>query len=428
MHDLLRAYACGLAAANADTDSVEAALERLLDYYLAAASAAMDSLFPAERHRRPLPPQVTTALPELGTPQSALSWLDKERATLVALAQCAAIHGRESHAVRLSTTLFRYLASGRYSDGLVIHEHARCAARAVGDRLGEAQALLGLIDAYAQLGSRQIAAELAERALSLFRQTADRSGEARARYSLGMIDWLSGRYDNALDHAEPALALAREVGDEIGEAKAHTLFGLVALNQSRLTHAQASFQASAALYQRRGDHSGQAYTLHNLGCVGQAQRRHRQAAELQRHALSLFEQLGDRAGQAMTLDGLAAVHAARNQTDQAVHALELALSIVQDIGDRRTEPVALNSLGEVVQGAGKYLEAVAHHTAAATVALAVDAPFEEARAHAGLGDAYLALNRPEPARSHYKQALVLYEQLGVPQADQVRSRLDAVGY
>jgi tetratricopeptide (TPR) repeat protein/transcriptional regulator with XRE-family HTH domain len=426
MHDLLRAYASRLAAATTDANAQDAALERLLDYYLAAAAAAMDGLFPAERHRRPPPPQTPTAVPKLGTPQSAHSWLDGERSTLVMIAQYAATHGRASHAVRLSTTLFRYLASGHYSDGLVIHEHARRAAVANGDRSGEGHALLGLIDAHLALGRRRTAADLAERALSLFRATAERSGEARARYSLGMIDWLSGRYDRAHQHAEPALAIAREVGDEIGEAKAHTLFGLIALNQSRLGDAQASFQASATLYERHGDHSGRAYTLHNLGCVEQARRHYRQAAELQQRALVLFQRLGDRAGQAMTLDGLGAVHTGLNQPDQAVSALERSLSIVREIGDRRTEPVALNSLGEVVHGAGRYVEAIAHHTAASKVAFDVDAPFQEARAHTGLGNAYLALDRPEQARVHYKQALELYEEMGVPEAGRVRSRLDAV--
>jgi hypothetical protein len=60
------------------------------------------------------------------------------------------------------------------------------------------------------------------------------------------------------------------------------------------------------------------------------------------------------------------------------------------------------------------------------VALEVNLPFEEARAHACLGDSYLALNRPDQARSHYKHALVLYQDLDVPEADEVRSRLDAV--
>ena len=53
LHDLLRAYAAGLAAAGDPEGQRHAALTRLFDYYLAAAAAAMDTLVPAERHLRP---------------------------------------------------------------------------------------------------------------------------------------------------------------------------------------------------------------------------------------------------------------------------------------------------------------------------------------------------------------------------------------
>ena len=53
LHDLLRAYAAGLAAAQDAEGERQAALTRLFDYYLAAAAAAMDILVPAERHLRP---------------------------------------------------------------------------------------------------------------------------------------------------------------------------------------------------------------------------------------------------------------------------------------------------------------------------------------------------------------------------------------
>ena len=53
MHDLLRAYARELAAASDGEDDRQAALTRLFDHYLHTAAAAMDTLLPAERHRRP---------------------------------------------------------------------------------------------------------------------------------------------------------------------------------------------------------------------------------------------------------------------------------------------------------------------------------------------------------------------------------------
>jgi hypothetical protein len=64
MHDLLCAYARELAAARDSSGQCQQALTRLFDYYLAAAAAAMDILYPAEAHRRPrIPASAAPAMP-----------------------------------------------------------------------------------------------------------------------------------------------------------------------------------------------------------------------------------------------------------------------------------------------------------------------------------------------------------------------------
>jgi hypothetical protein len=68
---------------------------------------------------------------------------------------------------------------------------------------------------------------------------------------------------------------------------------------------------------------------------------------------------------------------------------------------------------------------LAHHTAAH--AALIGACDEHARAHAGLGHACHALDRPAHAHHHYRRALTLYTDLGWPQADQVRAHLTALG-
>jgi hypothetical protein len=56
--------------------------------------------------------------------------------------RCAAYateDGWPSHAVRLAATLHRYLENGgHYPEAMIIHRQARRAARAAGDRAGEA--------------------------------------------------------------------------------------------------------------------------------------------------------------------------------------------------------------------------------------------------------------------------------------------------
>ena len=93
MHELLRAYAASITTAEAD-----GALTRLLDYYLAAAAAAVDTLFPAERKYRPRVTRPATPLPHVADVAAARAWLDAERAVLVRVAGHAASGAWPKHA------------------------------------------------------------------------------------------------------------------------------------------------------------------------------------------------------------------------------------------------------------------------------------------------------------------------------------------
>jgi tetratricopeptide (TPR) repeat protein len=423
MHDLLHAYAARVARGSADPGATETALGRLFDFYLAAAATAMDRLFPAESHRRPRGCRATTPLPELNDTQDARAWLDHELSTLVRFAEYAAQHGWPSHAVRLSPTLFRYLASGHFTDAMRIHESACGAARAVGDPAGEGYALLGLCEASYELKRTGVARKYAHQALSLFHQVGDRTGEARARYSLGMIDWVSGRYASAARHAAPALELASRASDHTGEAKAYSLLALISLDRGELDNAKDSLQRALALHRQWADRTGEAYTLHNLGCVEQRLHRHIAAATLQQNALTLFQRLGNRVGEAMTLDALGAAHAVLGRRDDAIRCLDTAVLIADEIGDLRTGSSARNNLGEIATAAGDFADALVHHAAAYAIASCTDAPAEQARSHAGQGRAYLAMGEQEQARIHLVEALNVYRELHLPEADEVEHLL-----
>src|SRR4051794_25083411 len=154
-----------------------------------------------------------TPVPALSDPDLARTWLDTERACLLAIARHTAGHGWPAPTVKLSTILFRYLDSGHFTDALTIHGHARDAARESGDPAGQAQALTGLGAANGHMTCYDTAATQFEQALVLFRQAGDRTGEARALANLGVIEQSLGRYQAAADHHELALALYRQAGD-----------------------------------------------------------------------------------------------------------------------------------------------------------------------------------------------------------------------
>jgi len=464
MHDLLRAYAGGRAAAEDSENERRAALTRLFDHYLATAAAAMDTLHPAEQLRRPHIAPPATPTPPVTDPTTALTWLDAERATLTAVCAHTASQGWPGHSTRLATTLFRYLTvGGHYPDALTIYTHALHAARHTGDPAAEARALGNLGNIHVWQGRYEQAADHHQRALALYRETGDRLGEARTLGNLGVVyqrqggykqaadyqqqAWVlcreicdrggeaaalcnlglvydrQGRYRRAIDHYEHALALGREIGDRAGEALVMGNLGVVYEHQGRYQQAVDRLQQALALCREIGDRAGEALALGNLGVSYQRQGRWEQAIDHQQQALALYCESGDRDGEARALGNLGVVYQRQGRCEQAADHLQQALSLYRGIGDRAGEAEVLNDVGETHHATGHHDQAQAHHAAALSLATQIGAHYEQARAHNGLGHAYRADNELDQAHDHWRRALRLYTDLGVPEADDVQAQL-----
>ena len=129
------------------------ALTRLFDHYLATAAAAIDTLVPAEKHRRPRIPPPTMPSPPVAATAAARAWLNTERTTLTTVSAYTAAQGWAGHTTGLATILFRYLeVGGHYADAAAIYTHALHAARDASDPAGEANALTNLGAVYWRQG------------------------------------------------------------------------------------------------------------------------------------------------------------------------------------------------------------------------------------------------------------------------------------
>jgi DNA-binding SARP family transcriptional activator/tetratricopeptide (TPR) repeat protein len=426
MHDLLRAYATSLTTAADRTEGLRAAYDRLFDYYLATAAAAMNTLHPAEANRRPDVPTPSTPTPGLTDPVVARAWLDAERRTLVAVAAHTANHGWPTHTIRLSSTLFRYLGGGHHTEALTIHGHACQAAHRTGDLAGHGHALTSLGTTHMQTGRGEAAAEHLHQALHLFRQAGDPSGEARALNNLGNVEQRLGHNRRAVDHIKQALALNRQAGDLTGEARALINLGTAEVRLGCYQPATDHYAEALTLFRRLGNRDGQAGALSDIGYAEVRLGRHAPAAEHLRQALTLHRRAGNRQGEAWALDSLGALHIRLGQPTRSTEHYQQALAIFGEIGQREGEAWALNGLGEAAHAAGRPADARRHHTAALTVTADTGARDQQARAHTGLGHAHAALAEPSRARQHYRQALALYIDLGVPEADDIRAHLATV--
>jgi hypothetical protein len=75
----------------------------------------------------------------------------------------------------------------------------------------------------------------------------------------------------------------------------------------------------------------------------------------------------------------------------------------------------------------RFAEARARYGAGLDAATRAGDEYEKARAHDGLARAYQASDDPGSARRHRQEALAIYNALGAPEAEQVRTQLDVTG-
>ena len=419
MHDLLRAYATHLAHTEGSEEDRRAALTRLFDHYLATAATAMDTLHPAEQHRRPRIPTPATPAPPLGDSAAARAWLDAERATLVAVTAHTAAHGWPGHTTRLAATLFR--ADFPRTDYLSIHTHALHAARHTGDRAAEADALIRLGTCSGQ--SYEPAVDHLQQGLTVARQVGDRVVVARALLGLGYVYLVQGRHEQALDHLRQALTVARQTGERPSEAWVLTHLGLVYWRQSRYQQALGHHQQALTIARQIGNPYVEAYALDHLGLVYWRQGRYQQAIDHYQQSLTIFRDIGDRDCEAHVLADLGLVHCRQGHYQQALGYHQQALTISHDIGSWEGEFLALNGIGEVLHATGQPKQARIQHNAALVLAVKAGNRYEQARAHNGLAHAHHTTGDPDQARHHWQQALTLYTDLGVPDADDIRAHL-----
>jgi DNA-binding SARP family transcriptional activator/Flp pilus assembly protein TadD len=427
LHDLLRSYARELAAGYDSEGERRAALTRLFDYYLYVASAAMDTLFPAERHRRPQIPAPATPTPCFTSTATARAWLDAERANLVAVA----VHGQPGHATRLAATTYRYLEDGGYfPEAMSIFTHARTAARTTGDRAAEGTALisLGLVSWW--YGHGQEAADRFTQALALFDAAGDLTGEGRALANLGLVHGIEGRLPEAAGYFGQALAIFRRIGDRTGEARALDNLGSINFEQGRFQDAAGHHRQALAIFRNVGDKTGEAYVLSKLGIIERRSGRPREAVAYLEQALVVFRDLGNRAGQAYALTALGDVALLEGRHQEASAHHQQSLTLCRQIGNRTNESAPLNGLGEVLLAIGRPEEARAQFAAAVSLAAQVGEVRELARAHSGLASVYHATGDLGRARGRWQEALALYTAAGAAEAGEISDtllRLEARG-
>jgi len=422
LHDLLREYSRTLADAGDPADS-RAATVRLMNCYAHVAAAASKHIATwTTAGGRPAPGSPPASAPQLATSKEAAAWLEAERSNLHAAVDFTAA-AMPRHAIAIATAMGGFLRSrGHWDQAAAQYQTALSAARRAGDRPGQAGTLdeLGLLQ---QLTADYPAATATlAQAAALYQDLGDQSGQAYALNHLGLVQQDTGDYPAAAASHQQALALGRDAADPLAEAVSLTDLSLVQQAVGDYEPAAAGYERALALFRSVGSEFDEADALCELGAVRRLTGDYAAAAATQRQALDLFRRLGDRLGQTWALDELGLVQQLTGDYPAAAASVAEAIKLLGDLGSRRGLAMALNSLGELSSRTQQTDQARSHHSQALAIAREIGAPLEEARALAGIGRSMLPSSSAEAA-VHLRQALVIYQRIGSPDARRIRDTL-----
>jgi tetratricopeptide (TPR) repeat protein/DNA-binding XRE family transcriptional regulator len=406
MHDLLRAYARELAAAQELKEATDAALTRLFDYYLFTASFAMDVLFPAERGHRPRITQPATPVPAFNSDRPARAWLDAERANLVAVMAYMTSRGRPTQAIQLASTLFRYLDAGsHFAEAELVHTFARQAASQLGDHAAEATALVNLGSVSFRQGHHQQAASYFSRALELYTETDDPQGRIRALNNLGLANLEMGKHALASQHFRDCLSLSDETGERLSGARALANLAVLDLKRSNYGQAISQLELALSLFRDVGDPMGEASALIQLALIDLRQHDPAGTSVRAREALKLYRKTGDRAGEADALVMLAEAKIQLGTYLGAMRDIRRSLWLHQKTGSKSGEARALNVLGDILLATERPEQALGAHIGALRISSQTGDREEEARSHRGLAAGYESTGDFDSAHTHQVRAL-----------------------
>ncbi|MCT2594431.1 tetratricopeptide repeat protein, partial [Streptomyces sp. N2-109] len=387
-HDLLRLFARACAERDEQPPSErDAALSRLLDFYLATAARVYALDQPGERLVEHLEKTHSPGLP-LDNQSAAANWLSAESACFLA---CA-----------------RQLASS--------------------DTLRRAVDLLMATSGLAESGVNSRSCEQAATALlETAHEAQDAHAEARVRTVLTAVYLATGRFDKADVQARLAGLLGQSVGDPISASYSLNDRGIVANYQARYTEAEEYLAEALLAFRHHGNPVAEASALCNLARVRLALGRYDSAIGLARQSVTLAQAHGPnlRLANCKYILGTTLVQAGR--AAEGIAELDGALAMFRALGQGLWEGLASFRMAEGHLAARRPAEAAACADRALTLHRTGGA-WRRSNILTVLGKALQAQGQADRARACWVDALSLFTEAGSPDGAEARALLNAAGY
>nr|BBJ51741.1 regulatory protein AfsR [Streptomyces avermitilis] len=329
-HDLVRLYARACAERDEHPPSErDAAMARLLDFYLATAAEVFAIERPGDRLVDHLE---QTRTPGLVFPdrRAAQDWLYSEAVPLLACVRQSSGGATLRRAVDLLWAAVDLAESGANAKEYEAAATAlRDAARVASDRRAEGRAILVLANARHWSGLFDQADQEARQALALSEAAADPLPCCWAANILGAFAFYQSRYAEAEEYLERAIREFRACGDRSGAAAALCNLSRLHLETDRAHSAVDLAQQGTEMYEELGHSLKVANGRYALGMALSKSGRPADATHRLREALQVFRASRQRLWEGMTLFRLAEVDLLAQRPAQAAANSEMALALLR---------------------------------------------------------------------------------------------------
>ncbi|MBQ1094251.1 AfsR/SARP family transcriptional regulator [Streptomyces sp. B93] len=383
-HDLVRLYARACAERDEQPPAErDAAMSRLLDFYLATAARVYATERPGDRLVDHL---AATAHPglEFADRHAAQDWLYAEANCLLACVHQALGDGRLRKAVDLLWAAKDLAESGTNSRDYGTNAAlARDAATAAGDT----------------------------------------RAEARARTTLTEAHLAAGRFDQAAEEAEKATALIHDLHDPALDCWVPNHRGVIAVYRNRHSEGAAYLQEAITNFRADQNLAGEASALCNLSRSHLAMGRTDSAVTLARQGIGIYDRLGHTLRGANGRYALGLALAQAGDLDQAADRLAEALEVFRDSRQRLWEGMAIFRIAEVRLAAGNPASAAALAEQSLAVLRGIGGEWRRGNVLTVLGRALDGIGQSGRAQACWREALSIYEELGSPETAEVRALL-----
>jgi tetratricopeptide (TPR) repeat protein len=358
--------------------------------------------------RFPRPAPLDGVLPRtFSSSTEALTWLDVERANLVALVAHAVERDPENSPWQLADALRGYF----YTQGLTAEwrETAKAGllgARAPRDELGQLAMLSSLGTLYWVTGQHRNALGYYQQAIALQEHIDLPEAEAAVLSNAGSVNIDLGELEHAADHLERALVITRRIGALQVQANALFNLGGVYMQLGQLDRAASTFEEALEVGTRLDSWITQANSMRALGEVHAWRGEPDLGASYFAQASELYERAAARNFGHTMHEGMAITLIMRGRYEEAAVEASAAMQIAQDLGNAKSVCDAMNLLGRALEGAGRFEDAVEQFSSALTIAVETGYSWGICSARRGLAAAYRGSGRYEEALSMATSALV----------------------